>query len=263
MIQDLKRSRIRRKLFAAGNFGCLTLLSPLGARAALITWNGPQDIAGDADVSQNGTLLGALNLDGSGAAVNGVNFQGVDLAFGSQVLTVGNFDLSGFFYNDVGVSFNSGSTAAPFASLGSDYRAMLGTAASAVPSGAAALTLTMNGLTIGQNYEFQAWVNHSNGNVNPIIGTYKVTIAAGNSVELDPNTTELYGGLGQFVIGSFIADATSQQVTFDNAEVARVNGFQLRLTNASVPAPAPFALLIAGATGIFFSGRHPKARRAD
>ncbi len=74
------------------------------------------------------------------------------------------------------------------------------------------MTLTMAGLTVGQSYEFQCWTNTS----GPTAITNTAT--AGNSVMLDANTTDANGGLGQFAIGTFIADNTvSQVISFSSA----------------------------------------------
>lgn len=241
---------IRRSLLAVGILG----LTAITSHAAVVTWGAAQSITGDSNVSTAGSLAYAVNLGGANTTVNGVTFQGLaGIPFGNQVFIAGNLEVSGFFFN--GAS-DTGSAAAPFSSLSAGYRSLLG---SAVAVGGT-MTMKMSGLTLGENYEFQAWVNGSGSQPG---FTFKVDVAAGNSVTLDPNLTLAAGGLGQYVIGSFTADALTQQITFTNDEVAVINGFQLRLLAAPVGViPEPGSTL-AGlmALGVCLSGLGRRSRR--
>ena len=218
-------------------------LSGAPLHAGLVTWAAPTGISGASDVSTTGTLIGAVNFNGPATTVNGVNFQA--LATTGPSNTVGNFDLSApFFYP----SQNTSDSAAPFASLSAGYQFLLGSAAAT----GGTMTLTMSGLNIGQSYEFEAWVNDSRNQTPPGF-TFKVDGTAGNTVTLDPNPSLAAGGLGQFVIGTFVADASSQQVEFSNSEAAVVNGFQLRqVTSPIIPEPgtALFGMALLGAAGL-------------
>ena len=73
------------------------------------------------------------------------------------------------------------------------------------------------------------------------------------------NTSNSNGGLGQFAIGTFIADATgSQSITFSPSSNAgpTLNGFQLRV----VPEPSTFAMLGLGLPALLaFRRRNRKA----
>ena len=111
------------------------------------------------------------------------------------------------------------------------------------------MTLTMDSLVIGEQYTVQFWVNESSAVVTPIIPElqYKVVISAGNSVELDRNTTNDGGGVGQFVVGTFTADSTSKTFTFTATDggMPILNGFQLRKTStdpAAVTWQTPVAI---------------------
>lgn len=231
----------RRFLVAAITpMACFALLvTAPAAQAATITWNVAQNVTGDTNVSLNGTSVGAVNLDGPAATVNGVNFQPLDIGSGSA--TVGSFTVNGFFFNQFNPSFSTGSAATPFASLGAGYQSLLSTAAAV----GGTMTLSIEGLTVGQSYEFQAWVNDSRNQIPPGF-TFSVDVAAGNMVTLDPNPSLGDGGLGQYAIGTFVADTASQIITFTNDEVAVINAFQLRqlgtTTPISVPEPATATL---------------------
>lgn len=222
------------------------------ANAAAIVWGSAQQITADADVSTTGTLVGAFNVGGNATTINGVNFQAFQIT--SNFNTVGDFNISG-------PSMGQGAffiIQPPFSGLSANYQSMLSTGGGA----GGLLTLTMNNLTVGQQYQFQVWVNDSRDH-NPPGFTFDIEASAGNSVDLDPNTTTLEGGLGQYAIGTFTANAASQVVTFDNSEIGGfINGFQLRAINSSSPAnvplpPAVWGGLILGAAAV---GSHLRRR---
>ena len=105
---------------------------------------------------------------------------------------------------------------------------------------------------MGQTYLFETWVNDSQSHIPPGF-TFDVDVSSGSLVTLDPNTTIVEGGLGQYVVGTFTASAASQQVTYDNSEVGgSLAAFQLRLAPPTVipePGTALFGLALVGATG--------------
>lgn len=248
----------RRHILAAGILALALAAIPTSSGVS-ITWGTPQQITGDSDVSLNGTLVGAINLAGPATTVNGVNFQALAIV-NNGANTIGNFTYeASFFYNVINPALSTASASPPFSLLSAGYQSLLGTAAAA----GGVQTLTMNGLTVGQAYEFQAWVNDSE-DFDPFPGfTFTVNVASGNDVDLDPNTSLNDGGLGQYVIGTFVADAPSQQVTFANSEVGVANGFQLRQLNLRTPsvpdAGATLPLLAASLAGLAVVGRRAKA----
>jgi hypothetical protein len=220
----------------------LLALSPAAASAAVITWGSETDISADTDVSTTGTLIRAFHFGTStatNATVNGVLFE----AFNVSVGAIGNFsttsDLAG----------NTSSASAPFSGLSPDYREVLG--AAAFHSSSTSFTLTMSGLTVGQSYLFQTWVNDSVGSFRT---GFSVTVSAGDSAGLDRNTTNAEGGLGQYVIGTFVADTATQTIAYSNDEIGGlVNAFQLRQLDTAtsvVPEPASAVLwTLMGLTG--------------
>ena len=224
-------------------------LSGASLHAATISWGAPTNISGDGDVSTSGTLLGAFNVGGPATTVNGVNFQAFGVGAASN--TVGNFNLS----SSSAIGANSFTTPlTPFSNLSASYRSLLSTGANS----GRLLTLTLNNLTVGQTYLFETWVNDSRSHIPPGF-TFDVDVSSGSLVTLDPNTTIVEGGLGQYVLGTFTANAVSQQVTYDNSEIGGgINAFQLRLVPPpAIPEPgaALFGLALLGATG--FTRRRP------
>lgn len=219
------------------------VLAAVHSHAAAITWSLPQNISGDSDVSTSGTLFQAANVgDGSvpSTTVNGVTFSPFVMS-GTNVAS-GNFQLNGEF-TLFGYS-GYGAAAAPFNTLSSAYQDLL--SYGNYTSGNAVMTLTISGLTVGHTYEFQWWANDSS-NAYPEIEH----ATAGNTVTLDGDTTDAVGGTGQFAIGTFVADATTQTIDFDadSGSYTLQNAYQLRDLNA-VPEPASASLLILGAVAL-------------
>ena len=155
-----------------------------------------------------------------------------------------------------------GSAQAPFTNLPAGYQTLLQSGVSSATS--ATITLTMSNLVVGQIYQYQWWTNTSGPNAS---AADFVTASAGNRVTLMPNPSGTNGGLGQFAIGVFTADSSTQTVSYDGV-TSRVgpvlNGFQLRVSGAGTGAPEPSSLLLIvfGATGAAAkAGRFLTARR--
>jgi hypothetical protein len=216
---------------AAAIFAALALFSP-AARASSITWGSAQNITGDSNVSTDGSLIGAYNVGNTGvssATVNGVNFQSFAVPNNSNGGTVGNFTISSAnqLFSD---NSSHGSAQAPFSGLSSGYQTMLGSGIASIFS--SGFSLTMTGLTVGMQYQFQWWANNSSDSNN-----YPTTATAGNSVQLDSNAGHADGGLGQFALGTFTADSATQVINFTISEVGFLNAFQLRELQGSFGVP--------------------------
>ncbi|MFZ2656695.1 MAG: hypothetical protein WAX69_17305 [Victivallales bacterium] len=200
------------------------------ASAGTITWNTPQNITGDSDVSTNGVFNRAYIFDGMAGkttTVNGVTFS----QFRDQTT-----DTKTLFYvpNNPAI-FDSGNS--PFVNLSSSYKRML--ASGMWKSNGGTPTVTLSNLVAGNYYEVQIWVNDPRGT-----GPRTMTVSGSGAIlySVAGNTK---GVPGQFMIGSFKADATSQKLSF-NAVVGgtpQINGMQLREITAppaitpTIPAP--------------------------
>lgn len=205
-----------------------------------ITWGSATTVSGDSDVSTSGTLLYAYNVGASGvssATVNTVTFASyVFPSFPSaQTVTVGSVT----FTESPGILWGSnslGSASTPFSNLSSGYKTLLGSAGGA--DNPVTITATLGGLTVGNQYQLQIWTsNPSNASLpyGTIIGD--TTFTAGNSVTLDPNTTNASGGLGQYVIGTFTASGVTRTFTMNSSGSApSLSAFQVR---DITPIPGP------------------------
>lgn len=248
-----KTSMIPR-LISASLLGALTLLATV-AQSANITWGSPTQITGTGDVSTTGTLIGAFNVGGTGVpstTVNGVTFQSFATNNGNG--SSGNFTTTGSGF--IGqTNTGHGSANPPFSALPAAYQTLLQSAS--VPFGGS-IALTISGLIAGMQYQFQWWANDSS------TGNGTTTATAGNSVELQHNTGS-EGGLGQFVIGTFTADAATQTITFaGDGDFGSFNAFQLRQlgqTPTGVPDGGSTLVLFAASLGALgFARRKLRAR---
>ena len=172
--------------------------------AATITWGTPTTVSGDADVLVTGTNVYAYFEGGSAAnqTINGVTFVNA-----GGTTTWGNVAFSGSGTFAYGTNA-FGANVAPFAGLSSAYSNIL--SGGIWISGGAAVTVTLNNLIVGHQYNVQFWSNDSRF---PGVQTNRYNSLSGNwgvGNQLLFNSTHVLGGVGQYVIGTFVADATSQ-----------------------------------------------------
>jgi len=218
-------ARMNRQLLfvsAALFFAALASSGFAVAPNATISWGAPTTISGDSDVSTDGTLVGAFNMNGPTATVNGVTFASFMFTTNTPSASDGNFTFTESSHVLAATGLGSGSP--PFSNLSSSYQTLLSTALTTDDNNT--LTLNISGLTIGQQYEFEFFLNGSN-------------------VSLDDNTTNAVGGVGQFVIGTFTAASSNELITFngtDSTQAPTINAFELR----AVPEPATMSIFIFG-----------------
>lgn len=225
-------------------------------QAAVISWDTPGDIAGDGDVSTNGSLVGAYNFGGiADTTVNGVLFKG--MAIGSpQVVSVSIDGLHTLAINPERAehtlrNFTTGSAVSgtDYSGLTSEYRTLLDSSAGSNFADRENL-LTLGGLILGQAYEFQAWFNDSGTEGQFAYGLFIDGEELYPSTQMDSNNAFILGGTGQYVVGNFVADAATQEIVYLRSEVGGgINGFQLRAISPAVGVPEPGVLALMGLAG--------------
>lgn len=213
---------------------------------AAITWSGATAISGTLDVSTTGTLVAAYrfgNQSVTSATVNGVTFDPFGIPPLSTSVTVDSFTLAASPSTMGGFALGL-SPSAPFASLDPSYQTLLSTVADTANS--STFTLTIGGLTSGQQYIIQWW----NSNSTASQGTTRASDSFSDTVTLDDNTspTNAAGGIGQYAIGTFTAGGASESLTFtagpgNTTGAVTFDAIQLR----AIPEPSAWALLAAGA----------------
>ena len=212
---------------------------------AIVSFATPENISGDSDINTAGQLDYAVGFYNNGTTfttpstpvvVNGVTFASslTDASDFTAVTANGGGPYPGFG--------NSGQPAnGAFAGLSANYQTVL---TNGIYSGAD-IVLTLKGLTIGNTYEVQLFENDSrDAGFGRTINFYSTAAGSIQSGNVDYNTTDVLGGVGQYVIGTFIATGTTEVIDQKNG-APQLNAFDLRdLT--PLPEPATWALLAAG-----------------
>ena len=195
------------------------------AGASIITWGSPTFMAGGdgtLDVHTNGTLVASINAGGSAVTVAGVPFNAQTSSAITIIGRVANFQSS---------------TVTP--ALDADYLTLLN------PGIYWTSQIGLNNLIIGHEYGVQIW--SSDSRENAALANRTTILTAGNAVTLLQNNGQ--GTLGQWVVGTFTANATSQTIsTGPNTLV--INAVQLR----SIPEVASIGMITLGA-GLLFASR--------
>ena len=216
-----------------------------------------QSIASASDVLVNGTLVGAYAFGHPGdQTVNGVLFQSVG---GGQVgNNTGNGNLNVTTFDSEGQGAY-GSASAPYSTLtSSSYKALLGSGLYDTPNPTDTAFFQLAGLTVGNVYETQFFVSDSRGSGT---GRNETLTLGANTVTLTFNTASAEGGLGQYAVGTFTADATTAQLAAKGNISTQVNGFQYRDLGApasAAPEPSQLAglgLAAFGVLGLLFRAR--------
>lgn len=205
-------------------------------RGATFAWGSATTIAGDSDVSTVGTLVAAYNIGDpsvSATTINGVNFAAFPIVDGSASTTSGVLTISSVS-GGIKSTLPLGAASGAFAALSPSYQAML-SSGGAKDVNPPVVNVSLSGLIIGRPYALQLWANDSRASFESEF------LSGGNPITLDQNTANAVGGVGQYVIGTFVADAVTQLVAASGG-LPLVNGVQLR-TTAAVPEPGTLCLL--------------------
>jgi PEP-CTERM motif len=225
---------------------------------AAILWAAPTTISGDNDVLTNGILFAAYGFGGSQETANtvaGVDFEPWVVGNVPFTETVGDITIAAPDSIDA-ANILFGSTTGSFTSLSSSYQSLLSGAAYAQPTGG--MTVTISGLTVGDNYEIEFWVNDSRGGIGP---SRTETLNGGGSPSASIHfDTGAQGGLGQFDVGTFTATAGTQQFSLMGNAVDQVNALEIRDTGVgfTTPEPSSAALLGLGALALGFGLRRKR-----
>ena len=228
-----------------------SILDP-ASHAASVAWGSSTTISADADVSTTGTLVAAYHFGnsdtvGGSITVNGVQFDPFSVDGGASV-THGSLTASALV-GTLSSSSSTGSASPPFSGLSANYKTLLSNAVTKdTSSGPPQVDLTFSGLTVGRSYAIQLWVNDSEATSNSAF------LAGGNFAGIDVNTTNVVGGVGQYIIGTFTADLATQTVGV-NGNPGLINAVQLRLL---VPEPGTIGMLGLAAVTLI---RRSRARR--
>jgi len=257
---------------ASASLIAAAIAAPAWAVPPAITWGSATTIAGDTDVSTSGTLLYAYNVGWDGATggfngstgtavaaatVNGVTFSAFGLPAGyptsGNTVTVGSVTMT-----EAPGNLWSSNSLGNATGLSSSYQSLLASGGGA--SNPATITITLGGLTVGNQYQLQVWSNNSGNGT----GAYSTPIAntlVSSVVTLDANTTNAAGGVGQYVLGTFTAATTSMNFTLAGTGASGasplINAFQVRDLTA-IPGPGGLALAVGlGAAGSGGRRRRP------
>jgi len=192
------KSSMKPLVICASIIGLLTG----AANAANITWGTPTGISGASDVNLQGTLHGtwAPGNDWGGSdrsdyfPVNGVTFA----AYGTSGV---NFAFSGS-----GINLDRYNGFADPGTPDSNYNHILHTAVFNWNSGSSDLVVSWEGLVVGDTYLVQAWLNDGRSGQS---GTSTLTGGANTSAPVAIGN----GVPGQYIIGTFVADSSSQSFT--------------------------------------------------
>lgn len=260
--------KMQQMMVAVAAAGVLALAASAGA--ATVTWEAPVTIGtnGDLDVSTQGTLVGAYTVGGVAASttVNGVPFTAVYVPSyynpGNQGLVSPNSVALGamgtlatrpgfFLYGTT-----TGEAGTP-TGLTANYQAVVSSDVIPVDNGWTTNTplwLTLNNLTVGHSYLFQSWMSDCRAVRNGI----DEKIQSGGSWTDTIKTGQGSSSNGQYVIGMFTADATTQTLSYEGglAGQTQVNAMQLR----EIPIPEPAALALLGLGGMIV-GFHRRNRK--
>jgi hypothetical protein len=267
----MQNNRINRRLSTI-IAACVLVGSAGVADAASISWAVPTNILNDNDVSLARDLVAAYNVgnaDVAAATVNGVTFAPFAIPDGDYTATHDDYLISsidGFSGYPMHTAINFGSNAAPFTALSTNYQALL-RSGSETSTTNQFMALAFFALNVGDTYTIQIWFNRSQAtavNSDPI---FVVRSHVGYGVSVIPNVTGGEGGTGQFLLGTFVADSTVQEIGLDGQGfnipgerpsngVPVMSAFHLRTTAANTPEPSSALAMASSALVLRRSRRH-------
>jgi hypothetical protein len=226
--QTMKIHTLTRGFLAAAIAG----FAAMAQAQSDITWQSPVTISGASDVNNSGSLLGTwAPFNGnasSGLTVNGVTFQ----AFPDLPGAADTFDNGG----------GNGTFASP-GTADNNYNNLLN--AGAFGNNSTPYSVSWNGMTVGNTYLVQFWVNDGR---NSTVNQRTETLTGGTSTSAALAYGSGSSGPGQFIIGTFLATSASETLTLTPGAAfpsAQFNLLQVR-DITPVPEPSVAALFVAG-----------------
>ena len=227
---------IRRQILGCPVIFIALMMLGFISEAADITWSTATISGEERDVCTFWNLDRAYNLGATktktNILVNGVNFKplgnGAKFGIGPAKLAATN-TLLAVSGDEDGINSVDGKFGVGLTNLSTDYQSLL---QSAVWDNGSVWALILNGLTVSNTYLVQLWVNDSRGT------NFTETLTGGTNTSspVHFNTSGQPGGLGQQIMGMFVADNSSQVITFNpNDGPAQLNAFQLRVTAGNSP----------------------------
>lgn len=215
----LTSSIATRLSVAAFSFALMSGVS----QAAPIIFGPAQTASADTDILNAGLFGYGYAMSNTTQTVNGVTFTGAS----STTSLGGNITLAAATLTNNTNAFGSGA-GAPYSGLSAGYKGLL--AGANYTNTATAITLTLNNLIVGHNYATQIWSNDNRSGIGE--RQVAVTGGGGSTATLDYNTSvnNVAGGVGQFTVGLFNANATTQAytVTATTGGSSQFNSVQLR-----------------------------------
>ncbi|MCR6655611.1 MAG: PEP-CTERM sorting domain-containing protein [Opitutus sp.] len=226
-----------RKLFRFGiSVGLFLTAHCLSHAQAVITWGTPTFISGDADVAVVDTRIWAYNFGDASKSpvVNGVTFTGYASNTGNSDFTLTTVGSS--IYHQKTVFGNAGDF---FTSLSSDYQDLLRSATYWSGQTIHTQTMTLENLVVGTTYQIQFWVNDSRtaGYHNDEVVSFADTFDNSVDVRYSNNGATL----GQYVIGTFTAEETTQIIHLGPYS-PQINA--ATLGTVAIPEPSTYAVLV-------------------
>jgi sulfatase modifying factor 1 len=186
----------------------------LPASGAVITWNAPRDAVAESDVVTNGILLGAFDAGrGGGSVLNGVTFAGDTGANPAQGIFHFGSSCTDFITQDQNWDYHSWAADGLPAGFAPYHWALDGGRLAWWNPGypqcqTHSATLTIMGLTQGQDYTVQVWFTDNRNGTN-----YEQQLQGGvpDPVVMWSRSANTHG---QYAIGYFTADSSSQPIIF-------------------------------------------------